>query len=142
MTHFPTVLRPSTVSSRDGQSATSNLLANPREKTSCSIEAYASAEGDLFAQTSSAHNAGAGHLKSCFGTGDKAVPGPSLPMNWHASYRTGPASYQSCPLPQALNWRCSLALKNGIVLHTVRTFEGNKATWTGKLRTAMGLLGL
>jgi glycosyltransferase involved in cell wall biosynthesis len=141
MTHFPTRSHLSTGSSRDVQSATSALLANPREKSSCSTEACASADSDLSAQTSAAYNPGR-PLKVLLWHWGQGGAGPKFTYELARELLNQPDLLPTVSASAGSELAMLAGSENGMVLRTVRTFEGNKTTWTGKLRATMGLLGL
>lgn len=139
MTHFSSGSHPRTVSSRDVQSATSDLFANPGAKSTCSTEACASAEGDLFAQISSAYNARR-PLKFLLRHWVRGGAGPKFAYELARELLNQPDLLPTVSASAGSELATLAGSENGLVLRTVRTFEGHKTT--GKLYAAMGRLGL
>src|SRR5262249_25368755 len=141
MTHFPPTSHLSTESSRDVRSAIRDLLASPREKSSSSTEACASGHSDLSAQTSAAYNPDR-PLKVLLWHWGKRGAGGKFTYELARELLKRPDLLPTVSASAGSELAMLACSENGMVLRTVRTFEGNKTTWTGKLHAAMGLLGL
>jgi glycosyltransferase involved in cell wall biosynthesis len=141
MTHFPTGSHLSAGSSGDVRPATSYSSAHPRDKSSCSTEACASADSDLSAQPSAASSPGR-PLKVLLWHWGQGGAGPKFTYELGRELLNQPDLIPTVSASAGSELAMLAGSQKGMVVRTVRTFEGNKTTWIGKLRAARGVLGL